>query len=411
MSERDHNLQDNGSYTTGAVLTRHTEAVPAAMGPVITMELVQRYVESERNRHRRILLWTSALSVFVILLVLVLFVSIGIFVLSNARRAAEIAEGVEDRTEAVATEVTGVSSKVGELVSTQQHVKQKLEADDTQRKEERVMLQSDLRRFSQWVSTSQSRDDEAFKAMEYRLRQMESSLATRDRELVALQERYTALQAATVSLGRAAAPTNLELAVTAPSLPSTTQSSGTNLPPISVPAVPAPAQDRETNTVSFPNGDRYEGEFEDGLFNGYGVYAFGNGDRYEGYFEQDVMHGTGAMVYANGNRYTGEWRMGKRNGIGELRLANGDVYTGTFADDQRTGQGTYAFKGGARYVGEFLNGVRHGNGCYRYPTGDEYRGYFKDGKRDGAGVCTFANGQQVQGLWKDDQLAERVEGE
>jgi hypothetical protein len=47
----------------------------------------------------------------------------------------------------------------------------------------------------------------------------------------------------------------------------------------------------------------YEGEFEEGLMHGRGVYSFPNGDIYEGSFVRGSMHGQGKLQRLNGDYY------------------------------------------------------------------------------------------------------------
>ena len=48
--------------------------------------------------------------------------------------------------------------------------------------------------------------------------------------------------------------------------------------------------------MKFGNGDLYNGDFQEGLFNGHGVYYFSNGTCYEGNWKDDLMHGQGTIV-------------------------------------------------------------------------------------------------------------------
>ena len=68
-------------------------------------------------------------------------------------------------------------------------------------------------------------------------------------------------------------------------------------------------------TMTYVNGDKYEGQFTDDKANGHGTYLYANGDTYEGEFKDDEKHGQGTMMYANGNKYTGLWQRNKIVGI------------------------------------------------------------------------------------------------
>ncbi|XP_019876484.1 MORN repeat-containing protein 4 homolog [Aethina tumida] len=65
-----------------------------------------------------------------------------------------------------------------------------------------------------------------------------------------------------------------------------------------------------------PNGARYDGNFENNLFNGLGVLSFPDGAKYEGEFSNGWFHGHGTFWRADGMRYEGEYRGGKIWGLG-----------------------------------------------------------------------------------------------
>jgi len=427
MDDEQRTQELDDLETDGNVLMRsEPRQAPHAMGPVMTMEVVQRYVESEHNRSRRILLWTGALSLLIVLTVLVLFVSVGIFILRNSRKAASIAQQVESRTANYVADVADVSSKVKALHEGHNRIRTDIEFNEEKLSRERQGLQDNLMRFSQWVAAGDSRGAEAVAALEFRLQEMETMLNSREKELASLRERYGTLVASIAAGGTAVVPPS-ESAVA----PGTAPSAGPDETALSFaellkdfPSVAsrptngvseggisglAASPGRTVTVMTFPNGERYEGEFKDGLFHGWGVYVFQNGDRYEGEFEADKMSGTGTMKYDNGNVYKGQFRNGVRHGNGILTFKNGDVYDGKFKDNMRHGEGEYRFSNGCRYTGEFQNNLRHGKGRYRYPSGEEFVGYFKNGQMDGPGICTYANGKQVRGIWKAGRFVRAVE--
>lgn len=56
----------------------------------------------------------------------------------------------------------------------------------------------------------------------------------------------------------------------------------------------------------------YEGEVEDGKFNGQGVYIWADGRRYEGAWRNEQQHGLGRQTNADGSLYhEGQWANGQ----------------------------------------------------------------------------------------------------
>lgn len=118
--------------------------------------------------------------------------------------------------------------------------------------------------------------------------------------------------------------------------------------------------DYGTGTYSFPNGDRYEGEWRNTTRHGRGTYYFAIGSRYEGDWHYGEIHGRGTMYYADGARYEGEWKDGDFDGQGTLYYADGDRYEGEWKDDRQHGQGTYYFANGDHFKGGWVKGEREG---------------------------------------------------
>ncbi|XP_057807492.1 uncharacterized protein LOC131022110 [Salvia miltiorrhiza] len=152
---------------------------------------------------------------------------------------------------------------------------------------------------------------------------------------------------------------------------------------------------------AYTNGDVYEGEFHKGKCSGSGVYYYYMSGRYEGDWVDGKYDGYGVETWARGSRYRGQYRQGLRHGFGVYRFYTGDVYAGEWSSGQSHGCGVHTCEDGSRYVGEFKWGVKHGLGHYHFRNGDRYAGeYFAD-KMHGFGVYYFANGHRYEGAWHE----------
>ena len=142
---------------------------------------------------------------------------------------------------------------------------------------------------------------------------------------------------------------------------------------------------------------KYEGDFNEGLKHGQGIYVWESGDRYEGKFSDDRPDGSGKYVFANGDAYEGEVKAGVIVGRGTYLAKNGDVFEGSFTNGKPNGVGIYRFSAGDRYEGEMMQGKLQGRGRYYSKNGDRIEAPFIDGKPQGKGVYHFSNGDRYEG--------------
>ncbi len=137
--------------------------------------------------------------------------------------------------------------------------------------------------------------------------------------------------------------------------------------------------------------------------NGEGTYRYSDGSEYSGEFRNAKMHGEGTYTYAGrGEKYVGDWRNGVINGQGTYYYRSGNRYQGEWRNGKKSGQGTYTYANGDKYVGDFENDQPNGQGTYHYSTGDRYVGEWRNGRKNGQGIL-YENGQKIVGEWRDDQ--------
>jgi len=111
-------------------------------------------------------------------------------------------------------------------------------------------------------------------------------------------------------------------------------------------------------------------------YNGTGTYTWPDGQRYVGEFRDGKLHGTGTYTWPDGTKYVGEYRDNKRS-RGTLTWPDGRRYEGEFWDDKRS-RGTLTWPDGRRYEGEWLDDKRNGRGTYTWPDGTKEIGEYRD---------------------------------
>ena len=414
-------------------------------------------IAEERQARRRELFWFGAVLVLLLLLAFALFAAVGVSSLRGVRRASLAAYDADGRVAALASQVIGAGARIDRIEAKQ--VELRAATEDCRRAilREGEALCTEIEQLRRAADARRQTEGNAMATMATQLKDLVDAADRRETEMAMLKDECAdaaaaALAAAASAKSASAAhkkrglsegpkpPRELVVAEAPGPGPSVEP---TEAYPEGTTVVEAGEDDdqsaegeegaavREISVVTFPNGDRYEGEFKDGLFHGQGTYIyangtrydgdfeydmkqgrgvmrFANGDRYTGEFRNDMMHGKGSLVYANRNKYVGEMRNGVRHGKGVLTFPNGDRYEGEYQDDLRHGQGTYLFHDGSKYIGEFARGKRHGKGRYIYAGEGEYVGEFKDGRKHGYGECTYPSGEHLKGYWSEDKFERAV---
>ena len=149
----------------------------------------------------------------------------------------------------------------------------------------------------------------------------------------------------------------------------------------------------EIQTFCYENGEKYEGQIQNGVYNGQGTYYYRNGEKqYEGQFKDGKRHGQGTYYFENGNRFEGQFENDDCNGQGIYQFADGGKYEGEVKNGILHGQGTYYHEDGSKYEGQFKDGKQHGIGTFYLDDGSKYVGQFENGKINGQGTMYLDDG-------------------
>ena len=138
----------------------------------------------------------------------------------------------------------------------------------------------------------------------------------------------------------------------------------------------------------FSNGTKFEGEVKDGLINGMGVYEtleYKLVGQLIQIKEDDntyitLLNGSGEIIWKNGNFEKGIFINNVLNGRGERQFGS-QYEKGTFVKGKLEGEeGYFKFSSGSIHTGTFVNGLANGKGRLTYPAGGYLQGNWLNGK-------------------------------
>jgi hypothetical protein len=95
-------------------------------------------------------------------------------------------------------------------------------------------------------------------------------------------------------------------------------------------------------SASWSDGSKYDGDQNNGQFEGMGSFVSATGDKINGEWKAGALNGTATVIWKNGDRYDGEWKDGKSDGEGTEIWANGDRFEGLWKAGSPVRQNTTA---------------------------------------------------------------------
>ena len=155
--------------------------------------------------------------------------------------------------------------------------------------------------------------------------------------------------------------------------------------------------------VTDEEGNRYIGQMEGRVKQGFGRYEMSDGTVYEGEFKGDLPHGEGTISYDDGSSYyTGQFENGLPHGHGTYSFENGDLYIGSFKKGEINGIGEYIYESfGRTYKGGFVDGNRHGFGTLTEANGSQYIGGFYNDFKEGFALEIDENLTEYRGFYRN----------
>ena len=158
------------------------------------------------------------------------------------------------------------------------------------------------------------------------------------------------------------------------------------------------------------DSEKYVGEMEENVPNGYGEqYRFGE-CVYRGFFKNGLFEGIGESFETGQVVYRGQFHAGKYQGRGVLSLSDEEVIHGVFSNGELVDDTyeTFYSDGSVCYRGPFKRGKRNGVGKEYEKSGAlRYEGCFQDDVYCGLGRLFVSNDQYVDGTF----VAGKLEGE
>ena len=68
---------------------------------------------------------------------------------------------------------------------------------------------------------------------------------------------------------------------------------------------------------------------------GQGIYSWPDGRKYDGNYDMDKKHGYGVYYWQDGRKYEGQWSGGRQHGEGRYTSSDGKIRRGLWRDGKR----------------------------------------------------------------------------
>lgn len=159
--------------------------------------------------------------------------------------------------------------------------------------------------------------------------------------------------------------------------------------------------------------ESFEGEFDDGMINGNGVFYFRVGDKkveIRGTFHGMNALGKCELFSSDGAYYYGEIDSLRPHGFGRMTDPNGIIYEGYFNHQIHEGKAKLLYPSGTKYEGDFKNDRFHGLGKFTLRNGIGVEGAFEYGQPKGDCIVFYPDSTKeilFNATWKS--FAEKVE--
>ncbi|MCC6280373.1 MAG: hypothetical protein IT262_07230 [Saprospiraceae bacterium] len=133
--------------------------------------------------------------------------------------------------------------------------------------------------------------------------------------------------------------------------------------------------------------ESYEGEFDDGMISGNGVFNFEIGNKkieIRGKFQSINALGKCELISSDGVYYYGEIDSLRPHGFGRMIYPDGIIYEGDFDHESHVGKAKLLYPNGAKYEGCFKNDKFNGLGRLILRNGIGIEGIFSNGSPKGS---------------------------